>query len=65
MLGRVGGKGLEQQGVVSFRSVRMAAGELTRDQKRVWREAISNELEGVLSEIARLEHKALLATLRS
>ena len=29
-------------------------GELTRDQKRAWREAISNELSGVLTEIARL-----------
>lgn len=40
-------------------------GELTRDQKRAWREAISNELSGVLTEIARLEHKSLLATLRA
>ena len=40
-------------------------GELTRDQKRAWREAISNELSGVLTEIARLKHKSLLATLRA
>ena len=40
-------------------------GELTHDQKRAWREAISNELSGVLTEIARLEHKSLLATLRA
>jgi HPt (histidine-containing phosphotransfer) domain-containing protein len=39
-------------------------GDLTRDQKRIWREAISDELTGVLSEISRLEHKSLMASLR-
>jgi HPt (histidine-containing phosphotransfer) domain-containing protein len=39
-------------------------GELTRDDKRAWREAISNELDAVLSEIARMEHKALMVSLR-
>lgn len=40
------------------------AGELTRDEKRAWREAISNELDVVLGEIARLEHRAMMASLR-
>jgi hypothetical protein len=39
-------------------------GELTRDQKRAWREAISNELDAVIGEIARMEHKALMVSLR-
>jgi HPt (histidine-containing phosphotransfer) domain-containing protein len=38
--------------------------DLTRDEKRAWREAISNELDAVLGEIARMEHKALMASLR-
>jgi HPt (histidine-containing phosphotransfer) domain-containing protein len=40
------------------------AGELTRDQKRVWLEAISNEMDAVIAEIARMEHKAMMASLR-
>ena len=39
-------------------------GQLTRDQKRAWRESISNELDTVLAEIARMEHKALMKSLR-
>jgi HPt (histidine-containing phosphotransfer) domain-containing protein len=39
-------------------------GDLTRDQKRAWCEAISNELDAVLGEIARMEHKALMKSLR-
>ena len=39
-------------------------GELTRDQKRVWHDAISNELDNVLGEIAGMEHKAMIASLR-
>ena len=39
-------------------------GDLTRDQKRAWREAISDELNSVLGEIARMEHKALMISLR-
>jgi HPt (histidine-containing phosphotransfer) domain-containing protein len=39
--------------------------EFTRDQKRVWREDIANELDLVLAEIARIEHQVALASLRS
>ena len=39
-------------------------GDLTRDQKRAWREAISDELNSVSGEIARMEHKALMISLR-
>ena len=39
-------------------------GDLTRDQKRAWREAISDELNSVLGEIAWMEHKALMISLR-
>jgi hypothetical protein len=38
--------------------------ELTRDQKRVWLEAISNEMDAVIAEIARIEHKSMMASLR-
>jgi hypothetical protein len=40
------------------------AGDLTRDQKRVWLDAISNEMDGVIGEIARIEHKSMMASLR-
>jgi hypothetical protein len=40
------------------------AGDLTRDQKRVWLEAISNEMDAVICEIARIEHKSMMASLR-
>jgi HPt (histidine-containing phosphotransfer) domain-containing protein len=39
-------------------------GELTRDEKRVWLEAISNEMDAVIADIARIEHKAMMASLR-
>jgi HPt (histidine-containing phosphotransfer) domain-containing protein len=39
-------------------------GDLTRDQKRAWLEAITNEMNDVIGEIARLEHKDMLASLR-
>lgn len=40
-------------------------GDLTRQQKREWLEAIIVEMELVLAEIMRLEHKALMASLKS
>jgi Hpt domain len=38
--------------------------ELTRDQKRGWLNAISNEMDSVIAEIARIEHKNMMASLR-
>lgn len=38
--------------------------ELTRDQKRAWLDAISNEMDCVIAEIARIEHKSMMASLR-
>jgi hypothetical protein len=40
------------------------AGEMTRDNKRVWLEAISDEMDKVITAIARLEHQAMMASLR-
>jgi chemotaxis protein histidine kinase CheA len=40
------------------------AGELTRDQKRVWLDAISDAMDAVIAEIARIEHKSMMASLR-
>jgi HPt (histidine-containing phosphotransfer) domain-containing protein len=37
---------------------------VTRDGKRAWRDDISFELDRVLHEIARMDYKALLASLR-
>jgi HPt (histidine-containing phosphotransfer) domain-containing protein len=41
------------------------SGELTRNQKREWLEVIGMEMDGVLQEIAQIEHKAMLQSLRS
>jgi HPt (histidine-containing phosphotransfer) domain-containing protein len=41
------------------------SGELTRNQKREWLEVIGMEMDGVLQEIAQIEHKAILQSLRS
>jgi HPt (histidine-containing phosphotransfer) domain-containing protein len=38
--------------------------ELTRNQKREWLDAITSEMDSVLVEIARIEHKAMLASLK-
>jgi HPt (histidine-containing phosphotransfer) domain-containing protein len=39
--------------------------DFTRDQKRLWRESIANELDKVLIEIAHIEHQLALASLKS
>jgi hypothetical protein len=40
------------------------AGQMTRDDKRVWLEAISDEMDRVINAIARIEHQAMMASLR-
>jgi HPt (histidine-containing phosphotransfer) domain-containing protein len=40
------------------------SGGLTRDEKRAWRDDIALHIDQVLGEIARLEHKALMGSLR-
>jgi hypothetical protein len=63
--GSARGIGAWQLGEICGKAEEQArAGDLTRDQKRVWLEAISNEMDAVISEIARIEHKSMMASLR-